>query len=280
MMGTMRGGPLRVRRFATSIGMWSAVCALLVFSPAVATGPSSLLNRTITAPYHGFAVTFDSHGVVGCGAARVVTPAFFHFARGVGGFSDRAKASSCAGNSSSSGSASAVLETYVKTPYHAGSPTIFANLTLNITGHYLLNSGTCTLLGTPKLADCVQFSAYYVYGYSYLIDNTTGNRSYPSSAWSGSLNFSENVTTCKSGVCISNLQGSATSSCCSTNLSFRFHPGKMVKTDKYLLLLYLYGGAQVVLSTHSMRISGASGSASLNFAALGNGVTLTSIVET
>jgi hypothetical protein len=171
------------------------------------------------------------------------------------------------------------LQYYVRIPFRTGSPHIFENLTVNISGTLAFTAGTCKVIGTPAKASCYRFVAVYLYGYSFLIDNTTGTRTPPKTSWPGSLNYSENVTSCISGVCNSAASLAAGLVSVSVALSFLFYPGKMVKTDHYVLQLYLYGGSEVDFSTQKMTISGASGAASMNFATRGNGVVLTSIQE-
>src|SRR4029077_2983930 len=123
----------------TKAGLLSLACVLVLLGSAQGATPTST-KLTLTAPFKGSLTTFNNSTFTACESTRIVVPAFFNFHSGHGGSRNSASAKSCSASAPNgtwaqnfSLSQSELVASF-RLPYHAGRPTVYANITYNETG--------------------------------------------------------------------------------------------------------------------------------------------------
>ncbi|MCI4331324.1 MAG: hypothetical protein L3K19_05700 [Thermoplasmata archaeon] len=169
--------------------------------------------------------------------------------------------------------------------FHRGTPTVYANITYAESARFSFSWGNCTLIGHPAGAYCNRGLNVMVSGYALVRDVSSGT-SYFSSTWFSywqAAAFDDLTCTSSSGCSTSaypaNGSGLATSHVGSFSWTFPFLTG-MTKGDTYELAIYVDAALTVQYLVSNEKLTGFSGVASLNLASGGNGVVLTSVVET
>jgi hypothetical protein len=284
--GTKLGGYLA----AGSTGLLASVTLLLVLAPAgMGMAVHSLGTKTIVAPYKGATSLSNSWSVNGCGKAKVVSMAMFNLKTGSGGFSDSASGKTCGktfggvggyGSGYAGGTISMAIKLPGKTAGISGATSVVATWALMDSGVTSLSPGKCSFSAGASFQLCETYADAYVYAYPYIVDQTNNTYSYPSTYWSGMYNDSYNETYCYSGTCYNYSYGASGSFSNSVTHAWFFNVSGMTSAHTYVLLMSLYGGASAGVYLYNAKMTAAAGSASLNFATLGNGATLTSITET
>jgi hypothetical protein len=280
----MRTKGKRIGWVVGSTGLMAAVSLMMVLGPAMA-GAVHPAVITVVAPYKGASTGYNSWSVSGCGKAKITSPATFNLKTGAGGFSGSAAAKTCGKSfggvgGSGYGSTSSEVQVAVKLPGHKGTTAVAATVALAWAGSNALVAGTCTTSATASYSSCYRSASVDLYGYAYVIDETNGTYSYATNYFPGAYNSSYNDTYCYSGTCYQYSYGTPGSFTNSMSFTWNFTVKSMVKSHVYALWFYFAGYVYASASTYNAVLTGASASASLNFATLGNGVTLTSVTET
>jgi hypothetical protein len=258
-----------------------AMAAVLALAPA-GLGAVPSHTTTLKAPYKTLiSAAFSSTNSVGCGTDKIVTAPHFSPHTGTGGFSVGGIAPACgkvpngiANRGIATGQVSIVVP--IKVAHTAVS--IVANWTLSAAGSVSLTSAPCPSSSAVSYA-CYEFAEVYVFAQAYLIDTTNGTLTFSSNFWAGLQNASENDTFCNGGSCTTAILGGSSGGFSSTQqVSFYVNGTSLNNTHTYVLEVDLYGAADAELDSSNTHLIGGHASASLNFATLGNGAKLNSIV--
>jgi hypothetical protein len=258
---------------ATALG-----AVFLVVNLVFAGGVRAGLSGSSVLPFKGNSSPWNYQTATGCSKAGVVVPAFFNLSSGVGGFRDNASASSCRSSPSTNGSAAeGGFKATIDIPYHPGSFRVFVNFSESMFGNVRLSPGNCTLVS--GFSYCIWVAAVYLHFHGFIVDLTTGKRVSTGTHYFGVGRFDSNTTVC-SPACSSVLYGKAGPVATLGAFSWSFSLiSKMQKSDSYALRLFVSGGALVYLYSYNHVVSGTTGAASIDFGAMGHGLTLKSIVE-
>jgi len=285
-MGTNRTGIRRTNWLARATAGGGAALVVMLFVTSVAAG------ATMVPPYKGSVVSnYNSQSSGGCKAVgKNVAPAGWSSVTGIGHLAEAASAKSCAKSlagigGSSSGYASGEFEIAIpvkigSTGTHSVSPTWMFTLAdsqaMSVGGKCPAVKISATGYGSSY---CDASAEAYISGYAYFVDITNGTYFYSSNYWSGFFNYSSqyNDTYCYNFNCsyYNSSYGAPSSFSGSTSHTWWFN-GTMVKTHHYVLITYVYGGADAYLYGYPA----SSATASVNLATLGNGAKLTSISVT
>jgi hypothetical protein len=267
------------RRTGLALG---ALCLLLAAAPlAIGASPAGS-PVTASPPFKGTVTPTDYTSVTGCGHVRVAVPAFFSLHTGASGFAGLASSRSCLRSPSSEGTVQGDYGAAIVLPHHGGRPTVYANGSFTLTAGISLAPGNCTLHPSRShYSYCDRVSSISVYGYPFLLDKTTGRVTYSSTAFPSVNNATYNDTFCSSTGCANTTTGSPGSRTVSvsTPFSLTFSPKYAFnKTDKLVLEILVYAQVAATCTAYQAALQGCSASTSLNFANLGNGATLVSVV--
>ena len=258
----------------------------MLFVTSVAAG------ATMVPPYKGsVSANYNSQSTGGCSAVgKIVAKAAWSPVTGIGHFADAASAKSCAKSlagigSGSNGYASGEFE--IAIPVHiatTGAHSVAPTWMFTIADSQKMSvGGVCPAVKISATgygsSYCDASSEAYVSGYAYLVDTTNGTYFYSTSYWSGFFNYSSqyNDTYCYNFNCsyYNSSYGAPSTFSGSTSHTWWFN-GTMVKSHKYVLITYVYGGASAYLYGYPK----SSASAMVNLATLGNGAKLSSISVT
>ena len=254
---------------ATTGGLAVFVALMLVIPSATAVSPNVIMK----APYKKAIVTLTNTTVKnGCGNSTLVTPPSFNKTTGVGGFSGSATTTWCTSSVNNTGIAQGMIQVNVPISVKVnGTHTINAIWSTIIWGSANLTAGTCKGSSSVLYSGCTRDARAYVYGKATLLDKTTKKSVGPSNKWAGNFVYLSNYTSCYFTTCSSTTQGKSTA-----NISGSFpwlwawNSTQMNTTHKYVLQMFIFGGARAELKTSMATLTGASANAQLNSATLGN----------
>jgi hypothetical protein len=263
---------------ATGVGVLAAVTLLLVFAPwSQAAG----VHKTVFKPAWKGALSGVGVSVVhyGCGKYTSGTPTW-SATTGKFGWAGSAKAPSCPAATVGGNFGSASVDLWLYVPFNAtkGHHTIIVNATYTATISTTFKGGKCTLNLSASYTDCTREAQVTFDAYPNLVDST--NSSWYASlshAWSGIHKHVYNDSYCYTGSCSYSHGGTPGNLSVSDSVSWWFNATKMVSTGHYWLeletMMYVYSEGSAFGAT----LTGFNGSASANFATLGNGGSLNSI---
>jgi hypothetical protein len=245
-------------------------------------------TRTLRAPYHGVVTPSNAISVSGCSKARIVAPPQFDLRAGVGGFSDFASAKTCGQSAASFGGqgygySDSEFDLTLKIPgkHNLNSTTqVVANWVLSYVAVTRFSVGGCAVNLSASGSYCDSYAGFSLYAFGYVLDRSTGNLTPGVSSWNGFGNSSYNDTYCNSGSCTSGGSVSPGTVAGSVSAAWTFNVTNMVKSDAYVLEMYVYGDTSAGATFYNAVLGPTSVSASLNFDTVGNGAQLISITET
>jgi hypothetical protein len=275
--------PQRARR-ALAYGMTSvlAVAAVLVLLAPGTLGAAPTAAVVLTAPYHGVLTGKSvATSIAGCSSARVTAAPFFDGRTGVGGFGDRASATSCPGNPLGGASdATSGFTSTVPIPIAHAKAQVLAVFTVVATGGAKVTAGTCSATN-PSYSACDVTSESYLDGSVYVIDQTTGTyysapTYFPTVydlAYSDSYCYAYNHTT----TCSTYASNGSGALHVSTTFSMWFNMTHLNPSDSFVLWMSIGGGVSTYLASYGATLTGASAAAYLDAATGANGVQLDSV---
>ncbi|MGA8663529.1 MAG: hypothetical protein WB809_00440 [Thermoplasmata archaeon] len=253
-----------------------AITGLLLVAPfaqAASSGPATI---TLKAPYTGVTLyTSTSSSSSGCGAGKVVRAPAFDASNGVGVFSVKADASSCAPLYGDTGGASAGLTVYVPVPVYSGNNVIHAKWTIQATITTRLGGANCLLTNTTY-SYCLSESYADFGAYAYLYDETNGSYWFGDSNWAGDYAFADLYDICFYGNCSLTLTPNVHLSI-DVPVTYSIHASGLVPSHVYVLEVSFQAYASVEDSAYQGTLSGASEIASVSMTGPGLGATLDSI---
>lgn len=270
--------PWRRLAAAGSTGGLAGVALLMVLAAASqgAVGPGVVLTK----PYKGFVSAGNSVYHLGCGPATVAKAATFSKTSGMGVFSMHTTAPKCAFTQGNGGYSYNQLTVYVPIALSAGNHNVTINWTIAVAGTETFTLGKCVLVSTASYSSCYQEGMAYLDVYTFVVDSN-GTSYYPITYWPGFFNETYNDTYCYSGKCYYYSYGGASGSTGSfsgtTTFAWIIPLVKVPAGHHFYAVSELYGGAASEAQPYNAAIGGSFGSASVNFATLGNGGTLNSI---
>ncbi len=167
----------------------------------------------------------------------------------------------------------------VHIPYHAGSFNIRVNLSYSVGGNLSLNPGYCKPVAWSAYCFTTVYAGVYILGG--VTDLTTHRQVSVGAHGSGRGTYIANGTDCRFGPCTYLAHGKSGGFSSSRSVSWLIMlSGKMIRTDRYALVLNIHGWAAVSLYTSTPKPYWAVGSAYLDFGPTGFGLALASISET
>jgi len=261
-------------------GMAIAVCLLLTLSSASGSPSMPLGKLKVTAPYKGSVTGWNqTHGKKGCTQVKVTTPEFFNLTTGVGGFSGSALQSSCT-SPDHDVVASGAFFPVINMSYHGGPTTLFVNSTYSIAANLTFSAGTCAPIAGSKHAYCNRGISLLVYEDAALENVTTGVE-YDIGEFTSEYVNTASITHCRGVTCHSRTFGPTGSIHTSGTYSWEYNlSAYMVKSYRYAIALGVQFYVNVGSDVHHAVLTGFNARASMNVATRGNGIVLSSIVET
>lgn len=220
--------------------------------------------------------------VSGWAKGRIASLPYFSLANGSGGVATSASAKSCKSVGSSSSDVTTLFDAGIRMPFFKGVATVFVNGTYAMAGHLALAPGTCTLNGRLSHAYCDRDVSTYVYVVLTLLDFTTGTWYSSNVSTDFILGNSSYDDTVRSGTSSSTTRAGGsgpTSAAGGFAYMFTLTPG-MVRNNTYGLSIWVVSGSYAECSAFNYHLTGCAISTSVNFATLGNGLVLNSIVLT
>ncbi|MFI5417626.1 MAG: hypothetical protein ACHQ2Y_01825 [Candidatus Lutacidiplasmatales archaeon] len=259
---------------ATSMGV---ALILSLTQLAYAAQPASV---TLTAPYkHTHTDRAYGLSLAGCAKGKVTKLPFFLQKNGTAGFSDVAATARCSLPGDNAVSAQSSLIVMVPISFSGnGSHSVVANWHFNATLKATARLGTCVLNLSATISYCLQVVQSYLDEYATLYDATSGATSYPTNFWVGVSNASiaENEHT---SVFFNYSSSNPGTTRVDQTIANWFNVTGVVSTDHYWLIMTLSGAAESEFRTlHATLLGGGIGHAELNFATLGRGAILRSII--
>lgn len=256
-----------------------AVLAVLLIAAPAALG-SVAPATTLKAPYKTATVVLTSpSSVAGCGSYTIIKGAFFNKTSGIGGFSSNSSTRSCSANTNNSANGESKFQ--LNLPVHVtttGTHNITAVWDTVAVGSENLTAGTCAGSSSALYSGCTQFAKTYVYGYAFLLDKTS-HKKVASSKWAGNFAYSSSYTSCRYTNCsTTGSGGSGATFGGSFFWAWYWNATKMNATHKYVLQMFIFGGASVeLLAGGGASLTGGSANAQLNSATGGNDEQLLSV---
>lgn len=300
MRGTRVTAPAlgyRGPRALTAASTGGAVLVGLIMTMApIAAAHASVV---VTAPYKKSSqVDSNAQSSYGCGKGQMTKIAHWTAKTGTGAMAERDAAKSCSGLFASFGGAgysSGLFEIGVLLSVGRGVTSVSAQWTIASIAKEAINfSGTCPSVSVftstyYAYSDCSVYADVSQYGYMWVQDLTNGSNFYPSTYWSGNLNYStiSSDETCSYSYSVK---------CTYTNSSFGgtsggwsgstvvtwYMNGTYNSADSYALFGYIatYASATVSNASYPAQPGGSfagKAASTLDMATLGNGATLNSI---
>lgn len=260
-------------------GLVATLSLLMILPPALGSGAQPARVVSITPPFHGTASFQNLWGVTPCGKAKISTPAFFDFKTGVGGFSGSTSTKSCKGGTSSGAVVDQQGAVEIPIAWH-WAPYIFVNGTYAVAANLAFSPGNCTLVPSPNPAYCDRSASV-----SWSVDISLNDLTSGQGIGFGVVSFSNatyNNTYCRTSTSCGNATSGTSGSFSALN-SFAVSYGpfpRMNRTHVYVLQIQAYGTVSTSCDAYGYVLVGCSASASMNFATVGNGFTVRSIVIT
>ncbi|MCI4354589.1 MAG: hypothetical protein L3K06_04410, partial [Thermoplasmata archaeon] len=146
------------------------------------------------------------------------------------------------------------------------------------TGSVNLTKGLCAGSATIASTNCTRFAQAFVHGFATLVDRTNGS-SIRVQNWPGNFTAVWDNTTCAFLRCTSSTSSSFSSALHTGRAfwSWDWTSVSLVSTHKYVIQMFLFGGAQVTLQVNGATLKGASGNAQFNSGTHGNDEVLSSV---
>ncbi|MCI4331513.1 MAG: hypothetical protein L3K19_06670 [Thermoplasmata archaeon] len=255
----------------------ASFAVLLILAPAALAGPTAAV--TLKAPYKKATVTLTNpSSTAGCGTFTRVQASSFNKTTGIGAFSDNATTSWCTSYTNNSALSEGKFEVALPIKVTTtGAHTITVLWDTVAVGSENLTAGTCSGSSGVLYSGCTQFAKTFVYGYAFLLDKTT-HKHVASSAWPGNFAYSSSYTSCRYTNCTTSTSGKATGSFGGSFFWAWYWNGTVMNsTHKYVLQMFILGGASVEMLVSGATLSGGSANAQLNSATHGNDEQLYSI---
>ncbi|MCI4321047.1 MAG: hypothetical protein L3K18_05530 [Thermoplasmata archaeon] len=271
---------------AMALGTFGLVALMALILPvSAAVAPMTVMQTIkITAPYTGAVVsTSSSVSASGCGTSSLVTPAFFHWRTGDGGFSGSASSHTCA--TSASGYSSTYQSIYAEVPLVvlSGMNHITASWSIKADGGSSLHVGACAMPSgnNSSFSECYASASSSLYAYSYVIDATNGSYFLPTGNGSWGVSSGASYTQyCYSGNCSTYSSGAPGTFSVHAPAVWHFKAPGLVPSHSYFLEFSFYGQEYADEGAYGATLGHSYGSAWLNFGTFGNGAKLNSIVIT
>jgi len=256
----------------TGIAIAGIFLLLPVAQAATASPPTILLK----APYSGVTVSpSTSTSTSGCASGKVIRAPSFSAATGSTRFSVKASASSCPGPFGDSGAASAGLTLLVPIPVYSGNDVIHAKMTVDASLAARIGGANC-LLFNLSFSYCYSSASAYLYGYAYLIDETSGFYYSSTSYWPGVDAYSSLYVSCYVGNCSVNLTAPMHITV-SAPVSWTFDAAGLNAAHLFVLEVDLYSSVSAYDYAYDASFTGASEFANVLMSGPGLGATLNSI---
>jgi hypothetical protein len=286
-----RGKRGKLGPFTLTTCLVAAVSMVLILTAAegLASNPARSVNPlssfTITAPYNG-STTSISGGSSGLGCGNFTSlHSSFNLSNGTGGFEDSISVFTCKGNTTDSETTDDGIQVTVNIPYYTAFPTITAKFNYSVKGDLALSLGNCTVKKNAGTGTCGGYASFGLGGSTYFEDlnssklhHTLSTTPYPSL----SDDTGVGISCTHSGGCTTTGYGGTPGPFSYTGSFTQVFtpPQKMIKTHKYVLVWDIKCGMYADVGNSHAKLTRSSASVSENSWALGNGVTLSSVVET
>ncbi|MFI5418198.1 MAG: hypothetical protein ACHQ2Y_04795 [Candidatus Lutacidiplasmatales archaeon] len=262
-------------------GAGSIVVVILIMVLSSASGGLAHPAAIVIAPYKGSSNPTLFFSSLGCTKWKVAKTPSFNLNKGHGGAAESASASSCKGVALNYVAIEPTFEAQIKIPFTAGIPVVYANGSYSLTGRVSFTTGHCVGTSATTYGTCERIASIELVGSADLIDKTTGARTYSGTTSYKNETYLENYSCLKSGCNASIANGTSGPLAVSGSFSWVMSPGvKMARSHQYFVEIVVGVFASVEVFSYHAVLTGAAASVSANFATLGNGMTLNSIVVT